>query len=127
MLSQDIIRPLWRYYFQNIDGLIFVLDSADEERLVGPIVDRDSKAAKEELAHLLAEDELRGVPFLVLANKQDMVQALSVREITQRLELQKIQGREWYVQGCSARTGEGVFEGMDWFTRTIGAGRPNSY
>lgn len=32
--GQDKIRPLWRHYFQNTQGLIFVVDSNDRERIV---------------------------------------------------------------------------------------------
>ncbi|MCJ8733672.1 hypothetical protein PDJAM_G00226370 [Pangasius djambal] len=31
--GQDKIRPLWRHYFQNTQGLIFVVDSNDRERV----------------------------------------------------------------------------------------------
>merc|ERR1712013_244699 len=31
--GQDKIRPLWRHYFQNTQGLIFVVDSNDQERI----------------------------------------------------------------------------------------------
>ena len=59
--GQDKIRPLWRHYFQNTQGLIFVVDSNDRER-VGE--------AREELMRMLAEDELRDAVLLVFANKQ---------------------------------------------------------
>jgi small GTP-binding protein len=118
--GQDIIRPLWRYYYQGIDGLIFVIDSADERRITGPIPDSESKAASEELKHLVDQDDLRGVPILIFANKQDMAQAVPVAEMEKKLQLAKmLRGREWFMQGCSARTGQGVYEGMDWFTRVI--------
>lgn len=32
--GQDKIRPLWRHYFTNTDGLIFVVDSNDAVRLL---------------------------------------------------------------------------------------------
>merc|ERR1739841_107991 len=48
--GQDKIRPLWRHYFQNTQGLIFVVDSNDRDR---------AEDAKEELARMLSEDELR--------------------------------------------------------------------
>lgn len=57
----DKIRPLWRHYFQNTQGLIFVVDSNDRER-VGE--------AREELMRMLAEDELRDAVLLIFANKQ---------------------------------------------------------
>mmetsp|Transcript_335 Transcript_335/g.1144 ORF Transcript_335/g.1144 Transcript_335/m.1144 type:complete len:166 (+) Transcript_335:3-500(+) len=31
--GQDKIRPLWRHYFQNTQGLIFVVDSNDRDRI----------------------------------------------------------------------------------------------
>ena len=59
--GQDKIRPLWRHYFQNTQGLIFVVDSNDRERI---------NEAKDELNHMLAEDELSDAVLLVFANKQ---------------------------------------------------------
>merc|ERR1712141_255121 len=48
--GQDKIRPLWRHYFQNTQGLIFVVDSNDRERI---------GEARDELSRMLNEDELR--------------------------------------------------------------------
>ena len=59
--GQDKIRPLWRHYFQNTQGLIFVVDSNDRERI---------GEAREELMRMLAEDELREAVLLIFANKQ---------------------------------------------------------
>jgi len=54
--GQDKIRPLWRHYFQNTQGLIFVVDSNDRERV---------KEARAELEKMLSEDELRDAALLV--------------------------------------------------------------
>merc|ERR1711920_941043 len=59
--GQDKIRPLWRHYFQNTQGLIFVVDSNDRERI---------GEARDELMRMLAEDELREAVLLIFANKQ---------------------------------------------------------
>lgn len=67
--GQDKIRPLWRHYFQNTQGLIFVVDSNDRER-VGE--------AREELMRMLAEDELRDAVLLIFANKQASSLSLSL-------------------------------------------------
>ena len=56
-----ISRPLWRHYFQNTQGLIFVVDSNDRERI---------GEARDELMRMLAEDELREAVLLIFANKQ---------------------------------------------------------
>jgi ADP-ribosylation factor protein 1 len=59
--GQDKIRPLWRHYFQNTQGLIFVVDSNDRDR---------AAEARDELHRMLNEDELRDAVLLVFANKQ---------------------------------------------------------
>ena len=105
MGGQDRIRQLWRHYYKNAQALIFVVDSADEERL---------KEAKEELHKLMQEDELKDSVLLVYANKQDMDEALSVQQIADGLELTSLEGRVWYIQACSASTGDGVSDGLDW-------------
>jgi ADP-ribosylation factor protein 1 len=61
--GQDKIRPLWRHYFQNTQGIIFVVDSNDRDRII---------EAREELQRMLNEDELRDAILLVFANKQDL-------------------------------------------------------
>ena len=77
--GQDKIRPLWRHYFQNTQGLIFLVDSNDRER--------------EELMRMLAEDELRDAVLLVFANKQDLPNAMPVSELTDKLGLQHLRSR----------------------------------
>jgi GTPase SAR1 family protein len=79
--GQDKIRPLWRHYFQNTQGLIFVVDSNDRERVT---------EACDELNKMLNEDELREAVLLVFANKQDLPNAMSVAEITDKLGLHSI-------------------------------------
>ena len=68
--GQDKIRPLWRHYFQNTQGIIFVVDSNDRDRVV---------EAREELQRMLNEDELRDALLLVFANKQDLPVSLHHR------------------------------------------------
>ncbi|KAK2099547.1 Arf GTPase arf1 [Saguinus oedipus] len=77
----DKIRPLWRHYFQNTQGLIFVVDSNDRERV---------NEAREELMRMLAENELRDAVLLVFANKQDLPNAMNAAEITDKLGLHSL-------------------------------------
>ena len=98
-------------------AIIFVVDSNDRDRI-------DDKSgyennAREELARMLQEDELRNAKLLVLANKQDLPNAMKVQEITERLGLNKLRNRQWYIQGASAPTGDGVYEGLDWLANSI--------
>ena len=76
--GQDNIRLLWRHYYANAQGLIFVVDSSDEERIDN---------AREELQYMMAEDELKDTVLLVLANKQDLPGAMTPSEMAERLSL----------------------------------------
>ncbi|EXB59525.1 ADP-ribosylation factor 1 [Morus notabilis] len=108
--GQDKIRPLWRHYFQNTQGLIFVVDSNDRERI---------SEAKDELHRMLNEDELRNATLLVFANKQDLPNAMSVSEITDKLGLHSLRQRRWYIQATCATGGQGLYEGLDWLSSNI--------
>jgi len=108
--GQDKIRPLWRHYYQNTQGLIFVVDSNDRDRI---------EDAKEELHRMLNEDELRDAIVLVFANKQDLPQAMPAAEVTDKLGLQQMRNRNWYIQSTCATTGDGLYEGLDWLTTTL--------
>ncbi|KVH95591.1 hypothetical protein Ccrd_002296, partial [Cynara cardunculus var. scolymus] len=85
--GQDKIRPLWRHYFQNTQGLIFVVDSNDRDRVV---------EARDELHRMLNEDELRDAVLLVFANKQDLPNAMNAAEITDKLGLHSLRQRHWH-------------------------------
>ncbi|XP_071370129.1 ADP-ribosylation factor 5 isoform X1 [Centroberyx affinis] len=108
--GQDKIRPLWRHYFQNTQGLIFVVDSNDRERVA---------ESAEELSKMLQEDELREAILLVFANKQDLPNALSVSELTDKLGLQSLRSRTWHVQSTCATQGTGLYEGLDWLSTEL--------
>lgn len=62
----------------------------------------------QELAELLDEEKLSGVPVLIFANKQDLLTAAPASEIAEGLNLHTIRDRVWQIQPCSALTGEGV-------------------
>ncbi|OCT75402.1 hypothetical protein XELAEV_18030581mg [Xenopus laevis] len=108
--GQDKIRPLWRHYFQNTQGLIFVVDSNDRERV---------NEAREELMRMLAEDELRDAVLLVFANKQDLPNAMNAAEITDKLGLHSLRHRNWYIQATCATSGDGLYEGLDWLSNQL--------
>jgi len=76
-------------------------------------------SAKEELHRMLAEDELKDAVLLVFANKQALPNAMKVQEVTERLGLNKLRNRQWYIQGSSAPTGDGLYEGLDWLSNTL--------
>lgn len=98
------------YLYSLTIGLIFVVDSNDRERI---------SAARDELHRMLNEDELREAILLVFANKQDLPNAMSAAEMTDKLGLHGLRHRQWYIQACCATTGDGLYEGLDWLSATL--------
>lgn len=108
--GQDKIRPLWRYYFQNADAIIYVVDSNDRERI---------KEARDELHKVCSSDELRDAKVLVFANKQDLPYALNSREMIHALSLNELKQKHWFIQPCCATKGEGLFDGLEWLSQQL--------
>ncbi|GIY81265.1 ADP-ribosylation factor 6 [Caerostris extrusa] len=125
--GQDKIRPLWRHYYTGTQGLIFVVDCADRDRI---------DEARQELHRIINDREMRDAIILVFANKQDLnflstnvylelkcyaiknlfSIAMKPHEIQEKLGLTRIRDRNWYVQPSCATTGDGLYEGLTWLT-----------
>ncbi|XP_007883068.1 ADP-ribosylation factor-like protein 11 [Callorhinchus milii] len=97
--GQDQLRAHWKDYLEGTDGLIFVVDGSDRTRL---------GVAGKELRRVLNHTHLTGVPFLVIANKQDLPRTVALQEIMDTLRLKRWHDREWDIRACSAHTGEGI-------------------
>lgn len=145
--GQDKIRPLWRHYFQNTQGIIFVVDSNDRDRV---------PEAREELQRMLNEDELRDALLLVFANKQDLPVSRPLKSgwlrginmlicCLERHERRRdhrqarppqpaathlgmltcfpfhrlVSNSAQYIQSTCATSGDGLFEGLDWLATEI--------
>merc|ERR1712146_627859 len=65
--GQDKIRTLWRHYYTNTQGIIFVVDSNDRDRI---------DDARDELHKMINDEELKDAIVLVYANKQDLPGAM---------------------------------------------------
>ncbi|NXD50992.1 ARL11 protein, partial [Corvus moneduloides] len=99
--GQDSLRASWPNYLEDINTLIFVLDSADMARLA------EAMAVLEEA---LSHPSMAGIPVLVLANKQEVPGALAPAELGEMLQEGGLAGRRWVLRGCSAHTGQGLQE-----------------
>ena len=133
-------------YYQNTQGLIFVVDCNDRDRV---------KEAREELHRMLNEDELKDVVLLVFANKQvrtsglsvfifcgqnvihnamfvidaesqfyfrfqqDSPNAMNAAELTDELDLHSLRQRNWYIQATCALTAVGLYEGLEWMSNQV--------
>eukprot|EP01013_Petalomonas_cantuscygni_P038984 TRINITY_DN70258_c0_g1_i1.p1 TRINITY_DN70258_c0_g1~~TRINITY_DN70258_c0_g1_i1.p1 ORF type:complete len:179 (+),score=22.55 TRINITY_DN70258_c0_g1_i1:138-674(+) len=99
-------RDLWEKVFNQVTGVIFVIDSSDRLRMV---------AVQEELEALLGSPHLRSAPLLVFANKMDLPGGQTPAEIVDRLQLASLcRGRPYQIHASNALTGEGISDGVDW-------------
>ncbi|WFD35904.1 Arf GTPase arl1 [Malassezia cuniculi] len=103
--GQSSIRPYWRCYYADTAAIIYVVDASDHQRL---------PTARAELLAMLSEEELRGCKLLVFANKQDLPNALDEGQVGSAIGLNEIRDRQWSIWRCSAKTGDGLTEGLDW-------------
>lgn len=110
--GQDKIRPLWRHYFSGTQGLIFVIDSSDRNRM---------DEARQELHRIINDREMKDSLLLVFANKQDLAEAMKPQEVTDALQLTKLKDKVWYVVPSCATTGEGLLEGLAWLSNNVKA------
>ncbi|CAD8193191.1 unnamed protein product [Paramecium octaurelia] len=102
----DKIRILWINYLQNNQGIIYVVDCFDKERM---------GQAKFELHKILLE--IVEQPLLIYANKQDLVK-MNPEELAVELAIQNY-SKHWLIQPCCSLTGEGLQEGLNWIEEQL--------
>lgn len=97
-------RPLLRASFRYMAGIIFVIDSNDRKRI---------DAVRDEIHQMLNDENLQNKPFLILANEQDLPDAMKLDELRDKLNLDKLVGNaKWHLQPTSAIRDEGIHEGF---------------
>ncbi|XP_066442359.1 uncharacterized protein [Eleutherodactylus coqui] len=99
--------PLIRHFMEGHQGFFFVVDSKDTETFI---------EAREDLRYHCTYSDTDDLPFIVLANKQDLDGACRPSELLHHRRLDEIPGipaRRWDVCGCSGITGEGLHEALE--------------
>ena len=94
----------WKHYFDTIDGVLFVVDITDQDRL---------KQAKETMWRI-NDPAMAGVPFLVFLNKTDKPNKMDKEFVMEQLEIEGYKlMRPVRVQECSALDGSGIMVGVN--------------
>ncbi|EAU33590.1 hypothetical protein ATEG_05829 [Aspergillus terreus NIH2624] len=92
--GQPRFRPMWERYCRGVNAIVYIVDAADREAL--PV-------ATDELHDLMTKPTLDGIPLLVLGNKSDLPNKLSVDELIDAMDLKSITHREVSCYGISAK------------------------
>ncbi|KAE8443044.1 hypothetical protein EG329_002438 [Mollisiaceae sp. DMI_Dod_QoI] len=103
--GQPRFRSMWERYCRGVNAIVFIVDSADTEAL--PV-------ARDELHMLLEKPVLDGIPLLVLGNKSDLDEKLSVDELIDALDLKSISHREVSCYGISAKEETNLDAVLQW-------------
>lgn len=107
------LRPIWERYIDEAQAVIWVVDSTDNERMV------ESRDALKKL--ISSRPHLKHSPLLVFANKQDLENAMDPVKVSLALDmLSDAENRPQCVQPCSAETGDGLKDGIEWLVKSFG-------
>ncbi|WKY11688.1 hypothetical protein Q1695_003340 [Nippostrongylus brasiliensis] len=96
--------------FKVWDGIIYIVDSTDRRRI---------DQCKEEIHAILQDTKRKGIPFLMLANKQDLPDAMTPEELKSVIGLDAGRDLEVHIQPSCAAIGEGLKEGVEWLYAAI--------
>ncbi|KAK8056799.1 hypothetical protein PG993_002026 [Apiospora rasikravindrae] len=106
--GQPRFRPMWERYCRGVDAIVFIVDIADQALL---------PQAKDELHSLMSQPSLQGIPLLVLGNKSDLPNKLSVDELIEALSLKVIGNREVSCYGISAKEETNLDAVIQWLMK----------
>ncbi|BGP52000.1 hypothetical protein JCM10450v2_007971 [Rhodotorula kratochvilovae] len=108
LAGQPRFRSIWERYCRGVHAIVWVLDSADRDTFA---------TARAELHALLEKPELRGIPLLVLANKNDLETHATVDEVIKALGLSSITNREVSCYSISAKSSRNIDITLAWLMK----------
>ena len=106
--GQPRFRQMWERYCRGVNAIVFIVDIADIDIL---------DDAREELHILMSNQTLVGIPLLVLGNKSDLPDRLTVDELIDVMDLKSISGREVSCYGISAREETNLDAVLHWLVK----------
>lgn len=107
--GQDKLRGIWKFYVKNCEGLFYVVDSSDRERI---------DLARNELFNLLDFEDMKKIPVIIIANKQDIETSLTLHDIEKLMKLNEIDN-PYQIYGTCATTGAGLLNAFSHMTELV--------
>ncbi|XP_046849005.1 LOW QUALITY PROTEIN: ADP-ribosylation factor-like protein 13B [Xenia sp. Carnegie-2017] len=113
------IRGIWKDYYAEIYGMVYVVDASDHQRI---------SESREVLHEALYDPRLAGKPLLLFANKQDITDALSEKNLESQFGLEELANKCnccYKIFQCTALLNEGrkvdgqIKKGFSWLLHTI--------
>lgn len=96
-----------------------MVDSNDRASIDDEIQTAFDVTCQNSLFKILSEPNLAKIPLLVVSNKRDLPDSLSNQDIINKMKLEEIKDRQWYLQACYAKKGDGIVEGLQWLAEAI--------
>lgn len=116
LAGQTSFRKGWTTFFNGTDAIIFVVDSSDRNRVA---------EARNELFRVLEDESTGKCNLLVLANKQDLPNCLTLSEMMESLQLSEIKAHHWTILPACSLTGQGLEEAVDWLVMQLDKANSN--
>jgi len=104
-----------RSSLKEVNCIVLLVDCVDPDRIA---------QGDELLQEVLRERDLQDLPILILANKQDCDRAMGALDVATHMGLGGLKGRRWCLQSSSAKTGDGLCDGLGWLAREVARSTP---
>ena len=113
--DDNVSHPLFRPWVEESDCVIYVVDASNRE-----CIDDER-----EVLHrwVLSDESAQGKPILIFATKSDVHGCRTIEDIVADLGLKDYADNDslcWHILAASAKTGEGLKEGLDWLIDVLG-------
>lgn len=105
LAGQTAFRQGWTTFFNGTNAILFIVDSSDAARI---------GEARKELFRVLEDESTSNCCILVLANKQDLPNCMSLNEVMENLQLSEIKNHDWTILPSCSLTGQGLEEAVEW-------------
>jgi ADP-ribosylation factor related protein 1 len=108
--GQSGLQSIWDKYYDESHAVIYVVDSANEARFA---------ESKQALDRVLGSIDLIGAPVILMANKQDLPEALSPHDVAEIFGFGQVDSRPTKIVPVCAYTGQGLKESAEWLVQMM--------